>query len=79
MIDCVAPGASASAMLRALFCLRRGSQAVNVGAVMETPPLNAFWLMTNRIGLSGSVWFSTGEGLIKSGQMSAVDRQRPNR
>jgi alcohol dehydrogenase len=62
MIDCLPPGAPASAMMRALFCLRRGGHAVNVGAVLETLPLNAFWMMTNRIGLSGSVWFTTGEG-----------------
>jgi len=24
--------------------------------------MNAFWLMTNRIGLLGSVWFTTAEG-----------------
>ena len=62
MIDCLPPGAPASAMMRALYCLRRGGRAVNVGAVMETLPLNAFWMMTNRIGLQGSVWFTTGEG-----------------
>jgi alcohol dehydrogenase len=62
MIDCLPPGAPASAMMRALFCLRRGGRAVNVGAVLETLPLNAFWMMTNRIGLQGSVWFTTGEG-----------------
>jgi D-arabinose 1-dehydrogenase-like Zn-dependent alcohol dehydrogenase len=62
MIDCLPPGAPASAMMRALYCLRRGGRAVNVGAVMEALPLNAFWLMTNRIGLQGSVWFTTGEG-----------------
>jgi D-arabinose 1-dehydrogenase-like Zn-dependent alcohol dehydrogenase len=62
MIDCLPAGAPASAMMRALFCLRRGGRAVNVGAVMETLPLNAFWMMTNRIGLQGSVWFTTGEG-----------------
>ena len=62
MIDCLPPGAPASAMIRALYCLRRGGRAVNVGAVMETLPLNAFWMMTNRIGLQGSVWFTTGEG-----------------
>jgi D-arabinose 1-dehydrogenase-like Zn-dependent alcohol dehydrogenase len=62
MIDCLPPGAPASAMLRALFCLRRGGHAVNVGAVMETLPINAFWMMTNCIGLQGSVWFTTGEG-----------------
>jgi D-arabinose 1-dehydrogenase-like Zn-dependent alcohol dehydrogenase len=62
MIDCLPPGAPGSAMLRALFCLRRGGRAVNVGAVMETLPINAFWMMTNRISLQGSVWFTTGEG-----------------
>ena len=62
MIDCLPPGAPASAMMGALFCLRRGGRAVNVGAVMETLPINAFWMMTNRIGLQGSVWFTTGEG-----------------
>ena len=49
MIDCLPPGAPGSALLRALFCLRRGGRAVNVGAVMETLPINAFWMMTNRI------------------------------
>jgi alcohol dehydrogenase len=62
MIDCLPPGAPASAMMRALFCLRRGGRAVNVGAVMQPLPINAFWLMTNRVGLQGSVWFSTAEG-----------------
>src|SRR5262249_41530043 len=61
-IDCLPPGAPASAMMRALHCLRRGGRAVNVGAVMEMLPMNAFWLMTNRIGLQGSVWFTTAEG-----------------
>ena len=62
VLDCLPPGASAAALMRALFTLRRGGRAANVGAVMETLPLNAFWLMTNRIGLQGSVWFTTGEG-----------------
>jgi D-arabinose 1-dehydrogenase-like Zn-dependent alcohol dehydrogenase len=62
MIDCLPPGAPAGAMMRALYCLRRGGRAVNVGAVLETLPLNAFWMMTNRIGFEGSVWFTTGEG-----------------
>jgi alcohol dehydrogenase len=62
VIDCLPPGAPAGAMMRALFCLHRGGRAVNVGAVLETLPINAFWLMTNRIGLQGSVWFTTAEG-----------------
>ncbi|MGH7034162.1 MAG: alcohol dehydrogenase catalytic domain-containing protein [Stellaceae bacterium] len=62
MLDCLPPGAPASAMLRAMHALRRGGEAINVGAVMENLTLNAFWLMTNRVGLRGSVWFTTGEG-----------------
>ncbi|HUI94767.1 MAG TPA: alcohol dehydrogenase catalytic domain-containing protein [Xanthobacteraceae bacterium] len=62
VIDCLPPGAPAGAMMRAAFCLRRGGRLVNVGAVMETLPLNAFWMMTNRIGMQGSVWFTTREG-----------------
>jgi alcohol dehydrogenase len=62
MIDCLPPGAPAAAMMRAMTTLRRGGQAVNVGAVVEVLPLNAFWLMTNRLGLRGSVWFTTAEG-----------------
>jgi alcohol dehydrogenase len=61
-LDCLPPGANAAAFMRPLFALRRGGRAVTVGAVMETLPLNAFWLMTNRIGLQGSVWFTAGEG-----------------
>lgn len=62
MLDCLPPGAPASAMMRAMYSLRRGGRAINVGAVLDELPLNAFWLMTNRIALEGSVWFSTGEG-----------------
>jgi D-arabinose 1-dehydrogenase-like Zn-dependent alcohol dehydrogenase len=62
VLDCLPPGAPAAAMLRALFCLRRGGHALNVGAVLETLPINAFWMMTNRIRIGGSVWFTTAEG-----------------
>jgi D-arabinose 1-dehydrogenase-like Zn-dependent alcohol dehydrogenase len=61
-LDCLPPGASAAAFMRPLFTLRRGGRAANVGGIREVLPLNAFWLMTNRIGLQGSVWFTTGEG-----------------
>jgi alcohol dehydrogenase len=62
VLDCLPPGAPGEAMMRALRTLRRGGHAINVGAVMDQLPLNAFWLMTNRIGLAGSVWFTTEEG-----------------
>jgi alcohol dehydrogenase len=62
LLDCLPPGASAATMMRALYTLRRGGHAAAVGVVMENLPLNGYWLMTNRIGLQGSVWFTTGEG-----------------
>jgi alcohol dehydrogenase len=62
VLDCLPPGAPAAAMMRALYTLRRGGRAATVGAVLEVLPINAFWLMTNRISLQGSVWFTTGEG-----------------
>jgi alcohol dehydrogenase len=71
VLDCLPPGASAAALMRALYTLRRGGRAANVGAVMEVLPLNAFWLMTNRIGLQGSVWFTTGEGQEMAAMVAA--------
>ncbi|MEA2982236.1 MAG: hypothetical protein QOF09_4059 [Alphaproteobacteria bacterium] len=62
LLDCLPPGANAATMMRALYTLRRGGKAGAVGVVMETLPINGYWLMTNRIGLQGSVWFTTGEG-----------------
>jgi len=62
VLDCLPPGAPASSMMRALYSLRRGGRAFNVGAIMDKLSFDAFWLMTNRIGLQGSVWFTTGEG-----------------
>ena len=70
-LDCLPPGANAAAFMRPLFALRRGGRAATVGAVMEVLPLNAFWLMTNRIGLQGSVWFTTGEGQDMAAMVAA--------
>jgi alcohol dehydrogenase len=82
VLDCLPPGAPGEAMMRAMRTLRRGGQAVNVGAVMDMLPLNAFWLMTNRLGLAGSVWFTTQEGeemaaMAKAGtlDLSVLDHQ----
>jgi D-arabinose 1-dehydrogenase-like Zn-dependent alcohol dehydrogenase len=82
VLDCLPPDAPGEAMMRPLRTLRRGGHAVNVGAVMDQLPLNAFWLMTNRIGLAGSVWFTTAEGqemadMTKAGtlDLSVLDHQ----
>jgi alcohol dehydrogenase len=71
VLDCLPPGASAATMMRALYTLRRGGRAAAVGVVLETLPINGFWLMTNRIGLQGSVWFTTGEGEDMAAMASA--------
>jgi alcohol dehydrogenase len=71
VLDCLPPGASAATMMRALYTLRRGGHAAAVGVVMETLPINGYWLMTNRIGLQGSVWFTTGEGEDMAAMVSA--------
>ena len=62
VLDCLPPGAPANAMLQALYALRRGGNAVNVGALMEAVSLDVFWLMGHCTSLRGSVWFTTGEG-----------------
>ena len=62
VLDCLPPGAPGEAMMRALHTLRRGGRRSTSAPSWIMLPLNAFWLMTNRIGLAGSVWFTTGEG-----------------
>jgi D-arabinose 1-dehydrogenase-like Zn-dependent alcohol dehydrogenase len=62
VVDCLPPGAPALMLKRAIHCLRRGGHAANVGAVTEPLELDTFWMMTNRISLTGSVWFTTAEG-----------------
>ena len=71
LLDCMPPGANANAFLRPLFTLRRGGRAATVGGVRETVPLNAYWLMTNRMSLQGSVWFTTGEGQDMAAMVAA--------
>src|SRR5271170_2944010 len=38
VLDCLPPGAPGGAMMRALYCLRRGGKAANVGACVEMLP-----------------------------------------
>jgi alcohol dehydrogenase len=70
-LDCLPPGATADAFMRPLFTLRRGGLAATVGGVRENVAFNAFWLMTNRLGLLGSVWFTTGEGQDMAAMVAA--------
>ncbi|MDT4866245.1 hypothetical protein FQZ97_1010920 [compost metagenome] len=62
VIDALGPGAPAESLVDAMHCLHRGGHLVNIGAVAGDVPLNLHWMMDNGITVSGSVWFTTGQG-----------------
>ncbi|MDX6007670.1 zinc-binding dehydrogenase [Cupriavidus necator] len=62
VIDALGPGAPQSSMLDAVAALRRGGEQVNIGAVAGAVPIDLHYLMDNDIQLSGSVWFTAGQG-----------------
>lgn len=75
VIDALGPGAPQDSMLRALAAMRRGGHHVNIGAVAGEVPVNLHKVMDNNMQLSGSAWFTAGEGqemadMVESG---AVD------
>ncbi|WP_016880933.1 MULTISPECIES: alcohol dehydrogenase catalytic domain-containing protein [unclassified Rhodococcus (in: high G+C Gram-positive bacteria)] len=61
VIDSLGPGAPAESFLDAITTLRRGGVAVDIGGMMERPPLDMFSLMCSQISVLGSLWFSTAE------------------
>ena len=61
-IDCLGPGAPAATMVDAIYALRRGGTAVNIGGVGEKGPLDVHWMMDEQIAFIGSNWFSPGDG-----------------
>ena len=61
-IDCLGPGAPAAAMIDAVYALRRGGTAVNIGGVGEKAPLDVHWMMDEQITFIGSNWFLPGDG-----------------
>jgi D-arabinose 1-dehydrogenase-like Zn-dependent alcohol dehydrogenase len=83
VISALGPGAPVETMVDALYSLRRGGRAVNVGAVAETLPLDVHWLMDEQIQVIGSNWFTPAQGqelaeLARSGllDMSVFEHQR---
>ena len=62
VIDCLGPGAPAATMVDAIYALRRGGTAVNIGGVGEKGPLDVHWMMDEQIEFIGSNWFSAGDG-----------------
>ncbi len=61
-IDCLGPGSPAATMIDAIYALRRGGIAVNIGGMGEKGPLDVHWMMDEQIAFVGSNWFSPGDG-----------------
>ena len=62
VIDALGPGAPQDSMLQAMQALRRGGHHVNIGAVAGELPINLHKVMDADMQLSGSAWFTTGQG-----------------
>jgi threonine dehydrogenase-like Zn-dependent dehydrogenase len=62
MISCLGPGAPGAAMVDAIYALRRGGIAVNIGGIGEKTTMDIHWMMDEQISFIGSNWFSPGEG-----------------
>lgn len=61
VIDALGPGAPADAMLEAIDSLARGGVLVDIGGMMEHPPLDLFAMMCSQRSVLGSLWFTTRE------------------
>jgi alcohol dehydrogenase len=44
-------------MVDAIYALRRGGRAINIGGVGEKGPLDVHWMMDEQIEFIGSNWF----------------------
>ena len=61
-IDCLGPGAPHETMLAGIRALKRGGQAVNIGAVAGHVPMDVHTLMDLQQSVTGSCWFTPAEG-----------------
>lgn len=61
-IDALGPGAAHETFLQGLRALRRGGQAVNIGAIAGAVGLDLHTMMDEGQSLQGSIWFNAGEG-----------------
>lgn len=57
VIDCLGPGASGELLMNAIYALKRGGKAVNVGGVGEKTLMDVHWMMDQQIAFIGSNWF----------------------
>ena len=61
-IDALGPGAPHETFLQGMRSLRRGGKSVDIGAVAGNLPIDIHTMMDCQHSLSGSLWFSAGEG-----------------
>jgi alcohol dehydrogenase len=61
-IDCLGPGTSGTLLMNAIYALRRGGKAINIGGVGEKTMMDIHWMMDQQIEFIGSNWFSIGDG-----------------
>ena len=70
-IDCLAPGTSGKFLMDAIYALRRGGKAINIGGVGEKTVMDIHWMMDNQIEFIGSNWFTTADGQAMSAMAAA--------
>ncbi|MGH7072928.1 MAG: alcohol dehydrogenase catalytic domain-containing protein [Stellaceae bacterium] len=63
VIDCHGPGTAGHYLMDAIYALRRGGKAINIGGVGEKVVMDIHWMMDQQIEFIGSNWFTTGDGI----------------
>jgi len=70
-IDCLGPGTSGTLLMDAIYALRRGGKAINIGGVGEKTVMDIHWMMDNQIEFIGSNWFTVADGEALSAMAEA--------
>ena len=75
VIDCLGPGTPGTFLMDAIYALRRGGKAINIGGVGEKTVMDIHWMMDNQIEFIGSNWFTVadGEALAAMAQAGTLD------
>jgi threonine dehydrogenase-like Zn-dependent dehydrogenase len=61
VIDCLGPGTPGRFLMDAIYALRRGGKAINIGGVGEKTVMDIHWMMDNQIEFIGSNWFNIAD------------------
>ncbi len=75
VVDCLGPGSSGELLMNAIYALRRGGKAINIGGVGEKTLMDVHWMMDQQIEFIGSCWFqpSDGVGLAEMLRVGSLD------